>query len=121
MRRDGCEGGAWGWAAERGRAGGEGVRTLARTACMGRCLHSSLGVHACVRMSVRMPHVRACMRACGCECAHARTPHHQLRGGCAGQCRHGHITQWHRQAGQGVVGCGVDAPCWVLKMAGALE
>jgi len=44
---------------------------------------------------------RACMHACECmECACTHTrPHHQLRGWCAGQCGHGNISQWHRQAG----------------------
>jgi len=105
MRRDGCEGGAWdGQQSE----GGQADRAYALLA------HSALGADACA-----LACGRACMRAH--ECVHARTPHHQLRGGCAGQFRHSHITQWHRQAGQGVVvwGVGWTQRAGLLGRAGA--
>jgi len=39
-------------------------------------------------------------------------PHHQLRG-CAGQCRHGHIRPWHRQAGR--AGCRSGGVGWTHR------
>jgi len=81
-----------GWAAGQERTGEGGVHQM----------------HPCKCADAACACMRACMHG---VCTRTHTPHHQLRGWCARQHRHGHSSQWHRQAGQ-AVGSGANAPCW---------
>jgi len=104
MRRDGCEGAVWGWAAEREQAGKGGGRrggTHSRShSVLGQMpVHSSVGVHACMGMSARTHDspITSCVVGVLASAGMAKAP--------SGTGRQGRVSLYGVWGGRTVLGC----------------